>query len=280
MCEEHDDFFLVGGTVREGYVKPLGGPWKKIQYAEVEGLAVFEGCIILGGAEEFRASSKKIEALASDNPDLLTKPKAEHRGSGIKGQQYRWPSRTIPYLIDPDVPNPQRVTEAMDHWHQRTSVRFRPHNGEKDFLRIQRNGSGCASKVGRQGGEQALVLRDTCSAGNLIHELGHCVGLWHEQSRSDRDQFLRIVWDNIVPGAEMNFSQHIADGVDLNEYDYASIMHYPAEGGNLALDQTRPVIEPLKPLPPGLEKLGQRVALSAGDIAAVEKMYAAEPMPA
>jgi hypothetical protein len=39
------------------------------------------------------------------------------------------------------------------------------------------------------------------------------------------------------------------------------------------------VITALKPLPAGIV-MGQRVALSAGDIAAVEEMYAAEPLPA
>ena len=62
----------------------------------------------------------------------------------------------------------------------------------------------------------------------ILHEMGHTVGLWHEQSREDRDQFVRIDWANIQAGMEHNFDQHITDGDDIGDYDYGSIMHYPA----------------------------------------------------
>ena len=65
------------------------------------------------------------------------------------------------------------------------------------------------------------------TVGNAIHEIGHTVGLWHEQSRSDRDQFVKINYQNIVPGMEFNFDQQISDGDDRGHYDYDSIMHYP-----------------------------------------------------
>lgn len=53
--------------------------------------------------------------------------------------------------------------------------------------------------------------------------------MWHEQSREDRDDYITILWDNIQPQYIHNFSQHIADGDDVGQYDYCSIMHYPAE---------------------------------------------------
>jgi hypothetical protein len=276
MCAEDDTGMLASAKTREGYVKPLGKAWKKVTYAEIDNRAIFEGCVILGTVENLKKSAEKLDELTRDNPDLLTKPKAETHGIGILGQQFRWPKRTIPFVINPDLPNQKRVTDAIDHWHQKTSIRFKARTTEKDFVRIKRVTSGCASAVGRQGGEQELILADTCTVGNIIHELGHTIGLWHEQSRADRNKFIKIVMTNVVPGLAHNFNQHILDGIDLNTYDFGSIMHYPAVA--FPIDATKPTIVPLKPLPPGVV-MGQRKALSAGDIAAVEKMYEKEPKP-
>ena len=273
MC---GDEFLKGKAWRAGYVKPLGRPWKEVQYADVDGRAVFEGCIILGDTAEMEGSRVEMEKRLKVLPELLTQPNAQVQGVAIRGRQFRWPNRTIPYEIDPALPQPQRVLDAMKHWQDRTTVRFRPHAGEPDFVFIRRVPSGCASAVGRRGGKQEIVVADICSTGNLIHELGHTIGLWHEQSRQDRPKHVRIRLENVDPDMVHNFDQHILDGEDLGAYDFGSIMHYPARA--FSVDGSSPTIEPLQPLPSGVT-MGQRVAASAGDIAAIEALYAKEPMP-
>jgi hypothetical protein len=274
MCGEG---FVEGSKVIKAFVKPYNTPWREVEAVDADGLAVFEGCIILGRTDAVEQSHKALAQQAESMPALLTHAGVETRGAGIVGAQYRWKRRTVPFVIAPDVPNPARIHEAISHWHEKTSIRFRPRAGETDFLFIKRDQRGCASMVGRQGGMQELILGDFCARGNIIHELGHCVGLWHEQCRTDRDSFVAIDRDNVNPSQLHNFEQKLVQTVDLGPYDYGSIMHYPPSA--FAVSPGAITIKPRQPLPAGVV-LGQRESLSAGDVAAVEKLYANEPKPA
>ena len=104
-----------------------------------------------------------------------------------------------------------------------------------------------------------------CSIGNAIHEIAHTVGLWHEQSRADRDKFVKVHLENVIDGLAHNFDQHIKDGTDLGNYDYDSIMHYPRDAFSKNGQDT------LVPL--GGQAIGQRDGLSDDDITAVASLY-------
>ncbi|WP_406397208.1 M12 family metallopeptidase [Streptomyces sp. NBC_00879] len=253
---------LVDGTTFRG---------KGLQYAEVDGMAMFEGDIVLGTVQE-------MEELADQGPRLESV--AISAGIGAQGQQFRWPSATVPFEIDPALPDPQRVTDAIAHWQSRTRIRFVERTAANaaqfpDFVRFV-PGAGCSSNVGRRGGRQTVTLGPNCTTGNAIHEIGHTVGLWHEQSREDRNQHVTIVFTNIEPDMQHNFVQQIADGDDLGPYDFGSIMHYPATA--FAIDPNQPTIVPRNPLPPGVV-MGQRTGLSQGDIDGVHMMYPAVQLP-
>jgi hypothetical protein len=67
------------------------------------------------------------------------------------------------------------------------------------------------------------VANPGCGAGGVAHETLHAAGLWHEQSRADRDRHVRILAGNIEPGFEHNFEMHASDGVDIGPHDLNSI---------------------------------------------------------
>jgi hypothetical protein len=236
---------------------------KSVTYYEVGGMALVEGDIALGQLEKVKTATDAARRAVVADPDVAF-------GVGITGSQFRWPNCRMAYEIDPALPNRQRVTDAVAHWEANTAFRFPLRTAANagqfpNYVRFTDAG-GCWSMVGMQGGEQTISLGPGCSTGNTIHEIAHAVGLWHEQSREDRDLFVTINWANIQSGMAAQFNQRITDGDDQGAYDYGSIMHYPRTAFSRNGQET------ITPTDPNAQ-IGQRSELSAGDIAAVAAMY-------
>ncbi|KAI4470115.1 discoidin cub egf laminin and zinc metalloprotease domain containing [Holotrichia oblita] len=193
-----------------------------------------------------------------------------------------WKNGVVPYVISPLYGPSEYVTiyKALKTINFMTCIRFIPWDGKiKDYLLIWpvQEPKGCWSYVGRSGGAQILSLQppdDTghnClgTEGRAIHELMHALGVFHEQSRWDRDKFVKIHTENIIPRYKANFDKQSLDNTTYTfEYDYNSIMHYGKY--YFSKSKGKPTITPKKY---DVKKIGQRQGMSKGDCLKLNDLY-------
>ncbi|KAM4018153.1 astacin-like metalloendopeptidase isoform 1-T1 [Anomaloglossus baeobatrachus] len=176
----------------------------------------------------------------------------------------------VPYSLASDYSdeNKELITAALETFSTLTCIRFIERTKEKDYLDIH-SGSGCWSSIGKVGGAQPLSLMSSgCMARGVVqHEINHALGFYHEQSRSDRDQHVDVMWQYIDGGDWGEFSLVDTDNMNL-PYDYASVMHY----GRFSYSNTSGQPS-LNPTPDQSVEIGQRYGLSPLDISKVKTLY-------
>lgn len=243
--------------VREGWIYGRTGRPMQVRYEVRGGDAVWQGDIVIGRAEEIPRTREELLRMRVS------------LGVYIDDGGKRWPNGVVPYEVDPALPDQDRVTWAVAHVNLQTNgVFLRPKvDGDANWIRFVED-EGCSSPIGKQGGQQLIKLAGGCGQGSTAHEILHALGIFHEQSRCDRDDRVEVHSENIEDGKAHNFDKECDGASDFGTYDEGSIMHYPthafSKNGEATLTSKH-----------GLDHLfGQRTALSASDIATVNHLYA------
>uniref|UniRef100_A0A3Q3MVK8 Metalloendopeptidase n=2 Tax=Labrus bergylta TaxID=56723 RepID=A0A3Q3MVK8_9LABR len=176
----------------------------------------------------------------------------------------------IPFTVNSQFTSGERqkIDYAMKGFHRKTCLRFVPRKNEYDYISIE-NKAGCFSNLGRTGGRQVLSLnRQGCLYHGIIqHEINHALGFQHEQSRSDRDNYVRINWENIDPQMAGNFHRESTNNLNT-PYDYSSIMHYGRTAFSIQYGK-----DSITPIPDPNVQIGQRKGMSYWDIMRINLLY-------
>lgn len=184
----------------------------------INGNYVFQGDMILTKEQLFTAGSSK--------------------GAGLQSFVNKWTNNTVYYMIDEELPNNSRITDAIKYWEENTPIKFINYNNaifgddvHDSYLRIIRDNDGCYSNVGMLYGSNGLNgfnyigIADWADKGTVIHEIGHTVGLTHEHSRIDRDAHVTINLANVETGKEHSFDK-VNTQLNSSKFDFNSIMLY------------------------------------------------------
>uniref|UniRef100_A0A0N5CCJ2 Zinc metalloproteinase n=1 Tax=Strongyloides papillosus TaxID=174720 RepID=A0A0N5CCJ2_STREA len=205
-------------------------------------------------------SDNKMNVIGGDN-----------KNTGIIGKNiYKW-SFPILYKVVKPV-NETFVDKGIKFLMKQTCVKFKKVKTLKktNGLRYVRK-EGCWSYIGRTNSNtfQDISIGTECEENWVMHhETLHALGVIHEMSRPDRDNYLKIVKKNVDPKEFHNFLKVPSYKTYGLRYDFGSVMQYNMYA--FSKDRKLTIIPNNHHY---LKTLGQSVHASFNDLKLVNKYY-------
>lgn len=190
--------------------------------------------------------------------------------------QFPWPLGIIPFEYDGNVTQANRTlfNAAMAEVESYCGVSFVPRQGfHTSWLHIQNSTSNNAP-IGLGPGQRVVNILNWNVHYIMVHELFHVLGIYHEQSRTDRDSFVTINTARISQTAcngpcNSNFNIE-NDSLTVGIYNFSSFMHYNrtafTTGGDTITVQ--PAFATI-----WQNRIGQRVHSTFGDRVTAMRIY-------
>lgn len=170
------------------------------------------------------------DVLVGDKEDVLNRAS---KGESVSlNKPIPWPEGEVPYVISSELDDiKEDIKEAMNVLREATGglIMFGERDNQENYLSFEKGNQNCYSYVGMRGGKQKVSLSLRCGVGEILHELMHAIGFFHEQNREDRDNYIEVHFYNIDEKFHPQFKkipnswQHLFG----TEFDFQSIMLYP-----------------------------------------------------
>ncbi|XP_015743316.1 meprin A subunit alpha [Python bivittatus] len=192
--------------------------------------------------------------------------------NALRNTSYRW-KLPIPYRMGAsiDLNTKGVILQAFEMFRLKSCIDFKPYEGEQTYLQFEKL-DGCWSYVGDLQNGQVVSIGSRCEYKDTVeHEVLHALGFYHEQSRTDRDDYVKIWWNEIIEGQAYNFDKYDDTFItDLNTpYDYESVMHY----GPYSFNKNSSVPSITTKIPEFNNVIGQSQDMSKIDLERLNRMY-------
>lgn len=226
-------------------------------------------------------------------PDKNYGSKSTNKGAVLTSEDRIWDKGIIPYYFQGTVKTDQGqflgwdkeehkniMRAAIDDLEAQTGLIIPEYESREALLKEHKDGVaigvGFASNSaykGRQGGIQAVKITFGLNPAHIKHEFLHTAGFGHEFQRSDRDQYVEVMYDNMHEHWHRQFDIDPLT-VDCGQFDINSIMMY----GSYTVYGIQEDGE--EKVPTLLTVEGDTIAaptdLSIGDIKTVQALYKGE----